>query len=218
MGKFKVGDKVVVDGRVGEVEAVLDSLHGYRVQYPNGKIFYERADDVKAALTFTATSPTTVTLPSTAHWPVGTVLPYDPNTLFVTETPPANQPNPKKRFGAQKPDLALVPPASTLHEAMALEAGAKKYGGYNWRKDPVESMTYVAAAMRHIQNWLDGEEYCADDDTVHNLGAAKAGLGILLDAMELGNLIDNRPPAGASSQVQERMKAAKVARAEGEKK
>ena len=123
-----------------------------------------------------------------------------------------SEPNPKKRFGAQKPDISLVPPASILHEAMALEAGARKYGAYNFRHDPVEAMTYVAAAMRHLMNWLDGEEYCDDDPTVHNLGAAKAGLGILLDSLENNLLIDNRPPKGASSQVQERMKAAKVAR------
>jgi hypothetical protein len=126
---------------------------------------------------------------------------------------PGRTRNPKDIVGAAKPDLSLVPPVSTLHEAMAMELGAKKYGPYNFRATPVEAMTYIAAAMRHIQNWLDGEEYTADAEkfglVVHNLGAAKAGLGILLDCLERRTLVDNRPPAGSSSAVQERMQAKK---------
>lgn len=127
--------------------------------------------------------------------------------------PKAANPNPKKAFGETKPNVALVPPAATLHAAMAYETGARRYGPYNWRETSVEAMTYIAASIRHIQNFLDGEDYVSDDPLTHNLGAAIAGLGIVLDAIEHGSLIDNRPPKGPSSATQDRMKAGKVARA-----
>lgn len=131
--------------------------------------------------------------------------------------PPAKPRNPKDIMGESKPDLSLIPPVSMLHEAMAMELGAFKYGPYNFRDTPVEARTYMAAAKRHIDNWLDGEEYCSDTkdaegnlmELVHNLGAAKAGLGIVLDCLERGTLVDNRPLKGTSSAVQDRMKAAK---------
>ncbi len=124
---------------------------------------------------------------------------------------PARNPNPKKAYGATKPSLGLIPPVALLHEAMAFEDGASKYDAFNWRKDPVEVMTYVHAALRHLQNYADGEEYTSDTG-VHNLGAVRACCGILLDSMELGILIDNRPPPGKSSEVQERLRAQKQAR------
>lgn len=119
-------------------------------------------------------------------------------------------PNPKKAFGAQKPDLSLIPPVAQLHMAMALEEGAKRYNSYNWRKSPVEAMTYIAAMQRHIGNYLDGENYTSDScGLTHNLGAVMASCAILLDALEIGNLIDNRPTPGASSRVQERLREGK---------
>lgn len=123
-----------------------------------------------------------------------------------------NPPNPKQRFGAQKPDLSLVPPVGELHMAMALENGAGKYGAFNWRDTGVEARTYIAAAKRHLQNYLDGEDI-APDSGVHNLGHVMACCGILLDAASLGKLIDNRPAPGKSSEVQESLKAQKVQRA-----
>lgn len=149
-------------------------------------------------------------------WFVAASAPY--STDFVVPAPKvdtetARRPeNPKKAFGATKPDLALIPPVALLHMAMAYEDGARKYGAYNWRQDPVEAMTYISAAMRHLQNWLDGEEVTVDS-LVHNLGCVMAGCGIVLDSQEQGILIDNRPPAGKSSEVQERLKAQKVAQA-----
>jgi len=120
-------------------------------------------------------------------------------------------PNPKAAFGAQKPNLALIPPVALHHAAMAHENGAGKYGAYNWRQNAVEAMTYVAAAQRHLADWLDGAECSGDTNPpVHNLGHVIACCAILLDAQEQGNLIDNRPPDGASAQVLERMKAAKI--------
>jgi hypothetical protein len=97
-----------------------------------------------------------------------------------------------------KPNLALVPPATLIYLALAHESGAAKYGAYNWRVTNVEAMTYVAAAMRHITEWLDGQDKAADSG-IHHLAHALASLSVLVDANETGCLIDNRPPVGKAS-------------------
>src|SRR5271165_3616889 len=86
--------------------------------------------------------------------------------------------NPKDLIGSKKVALALVPPASTIYQALAMENGAIKYGAYNWRKNKVQAMVYLNAAKRHIDSWLDGEEVAADSGVPH-LGHAMACLGIL---------------------------------------
>lgn len=111
--------------------------------------------------------------------------------------------NPKQAYGDLKPNVALVPGVATLYEAKAFENGAIKYGPYNWRQKAVEAMTYVAATIRHLNGWVDGEEFSSDTVAagrpVHNLAHARACLAILIDCMELGNLIDNRPLPGTSA-------------------
>src|SRR5262245_31056005 len=109
--------------------------------------------------------------------------------------------NPKTALGLAKVPLHLVPPVSVAYEAMALKDGAKKYGPYNWRQGRITASTYIAACKRHIDSWWDGENE-AQDSLVHHLGHAKACLGLLLDALSIGTLNDDRPPKGASSKVQ----------------
>lgn len=106
--------------------------------------------------------------------------------------------NPKDRLGIKKVQLNLVPPASVIYQALAMEDGARKYGPFNWRDKKVIASIYVAAAQRHILAWLDGEENAADSGKPH-LGHALACLGIIVDAKETGNLVDDRPTAGACS-------------------
>lgn len=105
--------------------------------------------------------------------------------------------NPKTAMGAQKPDLSVVPPSALLHLATAMMNGARKYGPYNWRDDPVSTRVYVAAAMRHLASYLDGEDYSADtveaEEPVHHLGHVMACCAIVLDAWHAGTLLDNRP-------------------------
>jgi len=113
---------------------------------------------------------------------------------------PKNTPNPKQAYGDKKIPMHLVPPASIAYEAMAMAEGARKYGAYNWRENDVEVMTYVGAAMRHLGQWVDGEEIDSDSGKPH-LAHAKACLGILIDATENGNAIDNRPASGPMSKV-----------------
>jgi len=108
--------------------------------------------------------------------------------------------NPKDLLGAKKINLHLVPPASIIYQALAMEDGAVKYGPYNWRGNKVVCTIYLDAAMRHILSFLDGEEFAADSKKPH-LAHALACLGIIVDALETGNLVDDRPAAGAAAAI-----------------
>lgn len=124
---------------------------------------------------------------------------------------PELPPNPKQRYGDLKPNVALNPGTASAYQALAHENGAAKYGPFNWREKSVELMTYVASAKRHLDAWVDREEFSADTaDTnkpVHNLGHVMASIAILIDALETpGCAIDNRPKAGGSSRLHERVK------------
>lgn len=120
------------------------------------------------------------------------------------------QTNPKTLMGNQKvPILSVVPPASIIAQATAMRYGAflapradgkKGYGPYNWRDQPVEAHSYVDAAMRHLMQWFDGDDYeiIRDDesraiDMVSHLGFALATIGIIVDAQANDTLIDTRP-------------------------
>ncbi|MCV0350168.1 MAG: DUF5664 domain-containing protein [Nitratireductor sp.] len=100
--------------------------------------------------------------------------------------------NPKQIFGNKKPPLGTIPLSAQLACLQALFDGALKYGPFNWRKNPVEAMTYVDAALRHLQLWKAGEQLTRDT-AVENLGAVMACCVILIDAEAHGTLIDNRP-------------------------
>ena len=116
--------------------------------------------------------------------------------------------NPKDEIGRSKPRIAsVVPPASIIHEARAMEFGAFKagkdgqgYGPFNWRDQPVTLSVYLDAIERHFLAFIDGENF-AGDSGVHHLAHLKAGCGIILDALETGNLIDDRPPKGVASKL-----------------
>lgn len=105
--------------------------------------------------------------------------------------------NPKTLIGAEKVNPSLVPPAAKLHLATAMMDGAKKYGAYNWREKKVPMMTYIAAAQRHLDQLLDGEDY-DPISKVHHAGHAMACMAIIADALETNNLIDDRPKAGVA--------------------
>lgn len=118
--------------------------------------------------------------------------------------------NPKTLTGQQKvPMLSVIPPTSLIYQAIAMRYGAfiakkvdgtRGYGPYNWRDQPVEIETYIDAAMRHLLQFQDGDNFetIYDDDgkyvtEVPHLGFAIATLGIIADAIENDVAIDNRP-------------------------
>jgi hypothetical protein len=99
--------------------------------------------------------------------------------------------NPKDKIGLTKAPLRLIPPAALLHIARAMGEGAQKYGPYNWREFPISISVYIEAAQRHLLALLDGEDR-APDSGFHHAAHAAACMTILLDALETGNLIDDR--------------------------
>ena len=112
--------------------------------------------------------------------------------------------NPKDVVGSKKPPLHLIPAAAEITESLAMAVGAKKYGQFNWRWKKVKASIYIAAARRHLAQWFDGQD--EDPETgVSHLAHARACLGILLDAMSLDQMIDDRPGTGAAPELIEKL-------------
>lgn len=108
--------------------------------------------------------------------------------------------NPKDLIGIAKPQLNLVPPSSIIYQSLAMKDGANKYNPYNWREKKVQATIYLAAALRHLLTWLDGED-CAEDSGLPHLAHALGTIGIIVDALETGNLIDDRPKKGKAAEI-----------------
>ena len=108
--------------------------------------------------------------------------------------------NPKDRIGITKPSLHLIPASAQVREAKVFELGAAKYGAFNWRRNSVLSSVYVSAALRHIHSYFDGESVDPESGQPH-LAHARACMGILLDAMDTGNLVDDRPSPGVTAML-----------------
>lgn len=105
----------------------------------------------------------------------------------------AKDTNPKDAAATTRLDLGLFPPSAHAYGALAFVEGDLKYGGYNWRVAGVMSSVYYAALQRHMDKWWNGEE-CDPKTQVPHLANALACIAILIDAVEQGNLNDDRPP------------------------
>ena len=100
-----------------------------------------------------------------------------------------------------KVPLDLLEPAGNEAISRALEFGAGKYGIRNSVESPIAARVYVAAMMRHLAAWLQGEDH-AEDSGVHHLGHVGANVHIALTAIAEGTFIDDRhgKPATDSSE------------------
>jgi len=106
--------------------------------------------------------------------------------------------NPKDAAATTRLDLSLFPASARAYGALAFVEGDQKYGGFNWREAGVMASVYYAAAGRHLDKWFNGED--VDPKTlVPHLANAIACLAILIDAVEQGNLNDDRPPIQEST-------------------
>jgi hypothetical protein len=104
-----------------------------------------------------------------------------PNTV---DEPPVAAKNDQDKI-----DLSLIPAVSLKEHAKAFMVGEKKYGRYNYCKGHKASQL-VAAAMRHLTAWNEGEEN--DVDGQHHLGSVMACCSMILRQAELGTLKDDR--------------------------
>lgn len=118
--------------------------------------------------------------------------------------------NPKDLVGSSKAPLRYVPPALMIEASGPMEDGAMKYGPFNWREQPVEMVTYLEAAIRHLLAVLDGQDFAEDSGHSH-IGHAISGLGIIADAKANGTLIDNRfAPGPAADMLRARDKSQRM--------
>lgn len=104
--------------------------------------------------------------------------------------------NPKDILGIAKPGISAIPASALFHLGQAMEEGKQKFGLYNWRATKVQSDIYFDAAMRHMWAWRDGQEKADGPLECHHLAHVMACAAILLDAIETGQLIDNRGTKG----------------------
>lgn len=101
--------------------------------------------------------------------------------------------NPKDRVATTRLDLSLFPQTAIAYGALGMVEGDCKYGGYNYRVGGVLASVYIAAALRHLFKWFNGEE-CDAKTRVPHLASATACVAIIIDAIECGVLKDDRPP------------------------
>jgi hypothetical protein len=124
------------------------------------------------------------------------------DTIEPTPATEGNPLDPKGAAGAKKCPLHLIPPVAMREIAWAHKHGAEKYGEWNWRGSKVCVTTYVAAMMRHLNAYRDGEDIDPESGLSH-LTHIGASLNILLDAEACETLVDDRsvrqvkfPPKG----------------------
>lgn len=110
------------------------------------------------------------------------------NTAPVAEAKSASSGAVKHDTG--KADLSLNPLIAVEQMARAFQLGEKKYGRYNYCAG-MDASRLVAATLRHVHQWMDGEDLDSESNASH-LGHALACLAMLLHQQQLGTLRDNR--------------------------
>lgn len=128
--------------------------------------------------------------------------------MLMSDTKPLN---PKDSVGSAKLPIHLWPASATAFGCIGLANGALKYGRNNWRKTGIRATIYIDAIKRHLDDWYEGNE-TDPQDGVHNLAGALAGLGILVDSLCTGNLVDDRNFNGQGYRVARAMMEPHVAR------
>lgn len=128
------------------------------------------------------------------HEPYGDSEELDepPATSETSGGIPDSDRNPKDIAGDAKAPLHLVPSAFVHQIAAVLGHGAAKYGAWNWRDKKPATSAYMAASLRHLFAWFDGQDTDPESGFTH-LAHAAATLAIIMDAIACGNVVDDRP-------------------------
>lgn len=88
-----------------------------------------------------------------------------------------------------KPDFTLIPQEALLEVAKVFTYGAEKYGVFNYSHG-TDYRRYIAAANRHLNQWLRGEDL--DESGTNHLGNAIASIMMVLDNQKTNKGNDNR--------------------------
>ena len=118
--------------------------------------------------------------------------------------------NPKDKIGKSKIGIHFTPSTGLIELARVMEWGATKagtkgtgYGLYNWRNAKVSMNVYIDAIFRHLLDIMDGEDI-AEDSKLQHMAHIMANASIILDAKELGTLVDDRGTSGKASKILQR--------------
>jgi hypothetical protein len=126
-------------------------------------------------------------------------IPMPPRAAPIDPPKPVN---PKDGLGILKLPLHLWPVSATAHGSLALLDGLLKYGRMNWRGTEVRASVYVGALLRHVAEWMEGENVDAKSG-LHPLAHALACLAIIVDAQAAGTLVDDRNYPGGYAALAE---------------
>ena len=91
--------------------------------------------------------------------------------------------NPQKygiKHDNDKPMMNLIPPHAEIELARVLTFGATKYGPENWRTLENLETRYVAAAMRHINAFRQGETLDSESG-LHHLAHAMCCMAFIVE-------------------------------------
>lgn len=120
------------------------------------------------------------------------VVPGTNDVELVSDKAATQDTNPKQALGMSKLPMHLASPLPMAYMALGLANGALKYGKANYKATPVLASIYIDGFLRHVEAWLEGEEFDPDDGAPH-LGAALANIAIIIEARAAGTLVDDRP-------------------------
>jgi len=101
--------------------------------------------------------------------------------------------NPKHDEGRKKPGMSLAPATAAYWWGYVHEAGAEKYGAFNWRETRVYASVYIDAMRRHADLMAEGEFFDTGPDGTGAPHAAciMACAAILIDAFYHDTLVDD---------------------------
>ncbi len=97
----------------------------------------------------------------------------------TTEPPAPAAPPVGQKHDAEKPRMDLLPFDALWKVAEVLTYGARKYTPDNWRRVPDARARYLAAALRHLASWSQGERLDPESGLPH-LGHAACCVLFLL--------------------------------------
>lgn len=82
------------------------------------------------------------------------------------------------KYDQEKPDMSLLPSKALVEVARVLTFGSKKYSAHNWRKG-YQWSRLIAAAMRHLTAYNDGEDRDPESGISHLAHAASCLMMLL---------------------------------------
>ena len=112
--------------------------------------------------------------------------------------------NPKESAGRQKCPLHLIPTVALRETAWVHKHGSQKYGESNWLHAGINASTYVAAILRHLTTWADGEDNDPESGLSH-IAHVAACCNIILDTQSCGMMNDDRTRRPDAAEAARRM-------------